>query len=96
MALVLFVHIKLKPGVLDDYLPGVLENAATAPNVEPGCQAFEVFVPDDDRDTVYLYEVYDDQAALTAHEATEHYKKARAVGAKYIETVTRTACTPFT
>lgn len=45
MALVLFVEIKLKPGVLDDYLPGVLENAATLPNIEPGCQAFEVFVP---------------------------------------------------
>jgi quinol monooxygenase YgiN len=51
--------------------------AAVAPMVEatraePGCRAY-VFSPDvDDPALVHLYELWDDQAALDAHFASDH------------------------
>ncbi|MGI9596225.1 MAG: putative quinol monooxygenase [Acidimicrobiales bacterium] len=43
-----------------------------ATRVEPGCRAY-VFSPDnDDPGLVHLYELWDDQAALDAHFASEH------------------------
>lgn len=51
--------------------------AAVAPMVEatraePGCRAY-VFSPDpDDPGLVHLYELWDDQAALDAHFASDH------------------------
>ncbi len=43
-----------------------------ATHTEPGCQEY-VFSPDPDNSTrIILFEMWDDQAALDAHFATEH------------------------
>ena len=45
----------------------VRDHAATCPAEESGCWRFDVLVPEDDDDTVFLYEVYADDAAVEAH-----------------------------
>ncbi len=52
-----------------------------ATRAEAGCQAY-VFSPDiDDPELVHLYELWDDQAALDAHFASDHMAAWREVSA---------------
>ncbi len=72
---VLFITINLEPGTQADFMPIIEENAAASLRDEPGCSQFDVWLPHDgSEDVAYLYEVYDDDAAFAAHQATSHYK----------------------
>jgi quinol monooxygenase YgiN len=42
---------------------------------EPGCKQFDVLVDPGDKTKVMLYEVYNDDKAFEAHQATPHFKK---------------------
>ncbi|MHA1163997.1 MAG: putative quinol monooxygenase [Alphaproteobacteria bacterium] len=44
---------------------------------EPGCRQFDLCADPDDPHIFFLYEVYDDQAAIDAHGQTEHYAAFR-------------------
>ena len=50
------------------------ENASSA-RKEPGCRQFDVLVDPKDKTKVMLFEVYDDEKAFEAHQATPHFKK---------------------
>ena len=51
----------------------VLENAAASLREEPGCSVFDVCEGADGSE-VFLYEIYDDEAAFKAHLTTEHFR----------------------
>jgi (4S)-4-hydroxy-5-phosphonooxypentane-2,3-dione isomerase len=74
MSLVLQVNIKVKPENVDAFMRQVLANAAAARG-EPGCRQFDVLVNPDDKTSVMLFEVYDDQKAFETHQQTAHFKK---------------------
>jgi quinol monooxygenase YgiN len=74
MSLVLQVNIKIKPENVDSFMKKVLENG-TAARSEPGCRQFEVLVDPDDKTSIMLFEVYDDQKAFEAHQAGAAFKK---------------------
>ena len=74
MSLVLQVNIKIKPENVDAFMGKVIENAKAARG-EPGCRQFDVLVSPDDKTSVMLYEVYDDQKAFDAHQAGAAFKK---------------------
>ena len=74
MSFVLVVNIRIKPENVDKWLPMALENMRAA-RKEPGCRQFEVLVDPKDRTKVMLYEIYDDEKAFEAHQATPHFKK---------------------
>jgi len=74
MSLVLQVNIKIKPENVDSFMKKVIENAKAARS-EPGCRQFEVLVSPDDKTSIMLYEVYDDQKAFEAHQAGAAFKK---------------------
>ncbi len=67
----------LKPGTKDAYLAAMLPNAEASVRDEPGCQRFDVLEAREEPETFYLYEIYDDPAALAAHKETPHYKESR-------------------
>jgi quinol monooxygenase YgiN len=50
------------------------ENAKNA-RKEPGCKQFDVLVDPNDKTKAMLYEVYNDDKAFEAHQATPHFKK---------------------
>ena len=74
MSLVLQVNIKVKPENLDSFMNQVLENAQAA-RKERGCRQFEVLVDPEDKTSLMLFEVYDDQKAFEAHQAVDAFKK---------------------
>ena len=74
MSFVLVVNIRIKPEHVDRWIKMALENAREA-RKEPGCRQFDVLVDPKDRAKVLLYEIYDDEKAFEAHQATPHFKK---------------------
>ena len=74
MALVLQVNIRIKAENVDVFMGKLIENAKAARS-EPGCSQFEVFVDPEDKTSVMLFEVYDDQKAFEAHQAGDAFKK---------------------
>lgn len=74
MSLVLQVNIRIEPENVDSFMQKALENARAA-RKEPGCRQFEVLVSPDDRTSIMLFEVYDDQKAFEVHQAGAAFKK---------------------
>jgi autoinducer 2-degrading protein len=50
------------------------QNAKASVTDEPGCREFNVYEIAAAPDHLFLYEVYDDEAAFQAHLAAPHYK----------------------
>jgi quinol monooxygenase YgiN len=72
-AFAIFVTIKLKPGNFEEYMMHIEHDREGALRDEPGCQLFHILTPPDSKDTVYLYEVYDDEEAFDNHQKTPHF-----------------------
>lgn len=70
----IFVTLKLKPGMGEDFRPLILTNAAATRREEPDNHEFQVSVSADDPDRYHFYEVYTDEQALETHRQTEHFK----------------------
>jgi len=69
------VDIDVVPGQIDNYLAALKENGAAAAKTEPGCREFDITVSQKDPNHVFIFEVYDNAAALEAHRQTDHFKK---------------------
>ncbi len=74
------VEYDVIPGKVDDFLAAVKENGAASVK-EPGCREFDVAVSQADPNHVFILEVYDNEDALKAHVATDHFKKYKAATA---------------
>ncbi len=74
MSFVLVVNIRIKPENVDRWMKMALDNAREA-RKEPGCRQFDVLVDPKDKTRVLLYEIYNDEKAFEAHQATPHFKK---------------------
>ena len=72
--IVLQVNLRIKPENVDAFMKKALENAREA-RKEPGCRQFEVLVDPKDGTKVLLFEIYNDEKAFEAHQATPHFKK---------------------
>jgi (4S)-4-hydroxy-5-phosphonooxypentane-2,3-dione isomerase len=77
------VDLDIVPGQIDNYLAAAKENGAASVK-EPGCHEFNVLVSQKDPNHVFLFEVYDNAAALDAHRATDHFKKYSATVANMV------------
>ena len=73
--LVLLVELTINAGQMDAFLARAREHRTNVLGNEPGCKGFELLVPTEGGDTVFLYEVYADQAALDAHFETPYMKQ---------------------
>jgi len=71
---VLTVQLRIKPENVDAFMSKLAENASNA-RKEPGCKQFDVLVDPKDKTKAMLYEVYNDDKAFEAHQATPHFKK---------------------
>lgn len=77
-AVVLHVEIEIVPGQRDAFLARAREHRSNVLKNEPGCQCFDISVPEEGGDKVRLYEVYADQAAFDHHVETPYMKEYRA------------------
>jgi len=71
---VLTVQLRIKPENVEAFMSKLAENAKNA-RKEPGCKQFDVLVDPNDKTKAMLYEVYNDDKAFEAHQATPHFKK---------------------
>ncbi len=71
----LVVELQIKPGERERFLARAREHRSNVLSKEPGCLRFDLAVPREQDDTVYLYEVYADDAALETHFNTPYMKE---------------------
>jgi LDH2 family malate/lactate/ureidoglycolate dehydrogenase/quinol monooxygenase YgiN len=70
---IILVEFKLRSGARPRFVELVRANAASSLRDEPGCQRFDVFVPDSGNDVV-LYEEYSNRAAFDEHCRSLHFR----------------------
>ena len=68
----LWVVLTPKPGRAAELRERAVRHARTCLAEEDGCERFDVLAGDDGGATLALYEVYRDEAALQAHDASAH------------------------
>ena len=79
--LVVHVHVRVRPGQVEEFLAATLVNAR-ASLAEPGVLRFDVIQDEADTAHVVLVEVYRDADASAAHKLTPHYAAWRDVVAE--------------
>jgi autoinducer 2-degrading protein len=72
------VDLDIAPAEIEKFKVAIKENAA-ASMTEPGCRQFDVLFLQSDPHHVFLYEVYNDEAAFKAHRASAHFNKCMAI-----------------
>ena len=96
---VVTVTFEVKPGHEAAFLARVRRQAEDSLSREPDCLQFDVCRPTGGDDTVFLYEIYSDEAAFQAHMETAHFKDFNAavepwVAGKQVQTWLRVAPVP--
>ncbi|MGB3287665.1 MAG: putative quinol monooxygenase [Burkholderiaceae bacterium] len=71
--LVLLVDFHIRPAHIDEFEAAILHNAAMSLQNEAGCRRFDVCRDPQDAALFFLYEIYDDQAAIDAHMKSPHF-----------------------
>src|ERR1700678_598831 len=87
------VDLDIAPDQIGAYMAAIKENGAASVK-EPGCHQFSIAVQAANPNHVFIYEVYDNEAALQAHRQTEHFKKYAAITAKMVVERKATPLTP--
>ena len=90
---ILVVHLQIKPGAVDKFMPPALENARATRETEPGCRQFDVVVDPQDATKIVFYEVYDSEEAFHAHQRAPHFKSYADTALQYLDSRTRTVYT---
>ena len=73
--IVLTVKYTCKSGKADDVLAVMRQMAPLVKQHEPGCRTYQISRSTENPDLLFLYEVYEDQAALDFHAQTDHFKQ---------------------
>ncbi len=77
------VDLDIVPAERDAFLAAIKENGAATVK-EPGCKRFDIVNLNSDPNHFFLYEVYDNEAALKSHRETDHFKKYAATTGKMV------------
>src|SRR3546814_5763266 len=72
---VLLVEFRIRPAFINEFESAILHNAAMS-LTEAGCRRFDVCRDPQDSALFFLYEIYDDQAAIDAHMQSPHYLRS--------------------
>jgi quinol monooxygenase YgiN len=83
--LMLVVNVRVKPGMREEFIAVIREDAESTSAKEPGNFQFTVIQDNDNPDNFYFLEVYRDQAALDEHRKQPHFLKYREATATIYE-----------
>ena len=86
--LALVVEFRIKPAHIAAFDVAIVENARASRETEPGCHQFDVCRDPADPSLFFLYELYDDEAAIQAHLRTPHYLQMDRATAAWVESKT--------
>ena len=82
--LALVVKFTIKPGFVDAFERAILDNARLSRETEAGCRQFDVCRDQKDPQVFFLYELYDDLAAIDLHLQSMHYLQMNAETADWV------------
>jgi quinol monooxygenase YgiN len=85
MTQALIVEFRIQPAHIDAFHSAIVDNARASRDTEPGCRQFDVCRDPADPTLFFLYELYDDDAAIAAHIASGHFKHMDATTAPWVE-----------
>lgn len=83
--LALVVEFRIKPAHVEPFAHAIVENARASVSAEPGCRQFDVCRDPADPAAFYLYELYDDEAAIQAHLRSAHFLSMNEVTRDWVE-----------
>lgn len=66
-------HLRVHPEVIEQFRARLLRHARTSLDAEQGCLAFDVYEEKANPGLFFLYEVYEDDDALSTHRSSPHY-----------------------
>lgn len=84
----LIVEFRIKPAKVETFALAIEENARASRDTEPGCRQFDVCRDPADAQVFFLYELYDDEAAIQAHLQSAHFLRMNAASADWVESKT--------
>lgn len=92
----LVVEFHIRPEFAGDFAAAIEDNARASRETEPGCRQFDVCRDPADASLFFLYELYDDEAAIQAHLKSAHFlqmdrRTAGWVHSKVVRKLHRTA-----
>ena len=70
---VLTVHFQIAPDHYREFMQEMVLNARMSREVEPGCVVFDVCEDPNEAGSVFLYEIYRDEAAFEQHKRESHF-----------------------
>ncbi len=82
---VLVVEFRILPTHRDAFADAIKANAIASRESEPGCIQFDVCRDSADPDLFFLYELYQDEAAVQAHLSASHFLQMNAATASWVE-----------
>lgn len=66
------------------FAEAITENARASRETEPGCRQFDVCTDPANAQRFFLYELYDDEAAIQAHLQSPHFLAMNAASADWV------------
>ena len=83
--LALVVDFRIHAPHIAAFEQAILENARASRDTEPGCRQFDVCRDPLDPALFFLYELYDDEAAIQAHLDSPHYRHMSQLSTAWVE-----------
>ena len=83
-----FLKTQKTQGCEKMFIARVRRQAEDSLNFEEACHQFDVCLPEGERNRVFLYEIYDDEAAFQHHLKTQHFLDFSADTADWVESKT--------
>ncbi len=77
------VDLEIAPDQIEPFIAALKENAS-ATIQELGCRQYDVLQSPTNPNQIFIYEVYENEAAVQAHRASEHFKKYLATTGKMV------------
>ncbi len=71
----IIAEFELLEGSFDIFHQEVLRNSEASRREEPGCQRFDILIPNKEENRITLYETYDNEAAFQDHLRSTHFKE---------------------
>ena len=88
---VITVTFSIKPEHTAEFREAMIAQARNSLTREAGCSQFDVCTDPGDADRIFLYEIYDDEAAFKHHLQTQHFKEFDAAVQPWLASKTVTA-----
>ena len=83
--LALVVEFRIHASHIAAFEQAILENARASRDTEPGCRQFDVCRDPLEPALFFLYELYDDEAAIQAHLDSPHYHRMNQLSTAWVE-----------